>query len=368
MSIKQRLLLLVSTVVTAVAVAVTYHYFESAVHYSTNLVWNTWLQTGTNRLLVVPVCIGLTVVFFGVQHLLDRKSEKQESEGLGEAPEATLVNFAKVISIGFFSLLAGASLGPEAILVPACLVIGAFIGNKLFPKQKQLIGLLTALGFVALFAAFFDSVIAGMLGLLLIGKQTKTKLSAPLVLLSLLASIITKAALNVLEGSAYVQLPQHVASPDAAALLAVALLVAVGFGVTYMIKLAHRVFAKDFAFVTEGPWWGRALLAGAGLSALYLFGGPLVEFTGNQSIAPMLQQAAGLGYVGLAWIFIIKILAIAWSKALGYRGGLVFPSVFVASIAVAFAQLAVSNLSFMVGFIAVMSGILVANSKAKILF
>src|SRR5690606_24780546 len=133
MTVKQRLLLLISTVTTAVAVAVTYHYFESAVHYSTNLVWNTWLKTGANRIIVVPLCLGLSLVFFGVQHFLDRKSEKQVSDGLGEAPDATLLNFAKVISIGFFSLLAGASLGPEAILVPACLVIGAYIGKKLFP-------------------------------------------------------------------------------------------------------------------------------------------------------------------------------------------------------------------------------------------
>ncbi len=368
MTFKQRLLLLISTAITATTVALTYHYFESAVHYSTNAIWNTWLKTGTNRLLLVPLCLGLSLVFFGLQHFLDKASEKQASEGLGEAPVATIANFAKVISIGFFSLLAGVSLGPEAILVPACLVVGAFIGKKMFPKQKEIIGLLAALGFVALFAAFFNSVLAGLLGLLLIGKQTKTKLTTPLVVLSILASLITVGTLQLIDGSAYVSLPSHVASPDSAAVLACVLLVAVGFAITHLIAIAHRVFVNDFEFVTSGSWWGRALLAGTGLSALYLFGGPLVQFTGNQAIAPMIQQAASLGYVGLAWIFGIKILAIAWSKALGYRGGLVFPSVFAASVAVAFAQLAVSNLSFMVGFSAVMVGILVANAKVKILF
>lgn len=368
MTIMKRLILLVSTVLTAIIVAATYHYFESAVHYSTNLVWNTWLKTGTNRMLVVPLCIGLTLLFFGVQHLLDRKSEKEVSEGLGQVPDATILNFAKVITIGFFSLLAGASLGPEAILVPACMVIGAYIGTKLFPNQKEIIRLLSALGFVALFAAFFDSFIAGMLGLLLIGKQTKAKLTLPLILFSALASYTTVFMLNILEGSAYMEFPTHVAAPDMASVLAVVGLLVAGVGITGLLKLTHDLFERDFAFVKEGPWWGRAMLAGAGLAALYLFGGPLVQFTGNQSIAPLLQQAATLGLGGLLWIIGIKILAIAWSKALGYRGGLVFPSVFVASAAVALAQLYVSNLSFMVGLIAVMVGIIAADTKAKVLF
>lgn len=364
----KKLLLLLATVLTAVAVAITYHYFESVVHLSTNYIWNSWLKTGTNRLLVVPLCIGLTLVFFGVQHLLDRKSEKQTSEGLGQAPEATLLNFAKVITIGFFSLLAGASLGPEAILVPACMVVGAFIGTKLFPNQKELIRLLGALGFVALFAAFFNSFIAGMLGLLLIGKQTKAKLTLPLILLSALASYSTVFMLKLLEGSAYIEFPTHVAAPDMASVLAVAGLLVAGAGITFLLKLTHDLFERDFDFVAEGSWWARGLLAGAGLSALYLFGGPLVQFTGNQAIAPLLQQAASFGLVGLLWLIGIKILAIAWSKALGYRGGLVFPSVFVATAAVALAQQYVNNLSFMVGLIAVMVGIIAADTKAKILF
>lgn len=367
MTVKQRLLLLISTVITAVAVALTYHYFELAVHHATDAIWTNWLHTDINRFLIVPLCITLTLIFFGVQHVLDRKSEKQVSEGLGQAPEASLINFAKILSIGFFSLLAGASLGPEAILVPACLVIGAFIGRKLFPKQQELIGLMTALGFVSLFAAFFNAIIAGLLGLVLIGKQTKAKLTIPLVLLSLLASISTVKTLAVVEGKAYLNLPSHVASPDPAAVLVVLLLVGVGFAITHLLSIAHRVFAEDFEFITTGAWWTRGLLAGTGLSALYLFGGPLVQFTGNQSIAPMLQQSAALGYIGLFWIFVVKILAIAWSKALGYRGGLVFPSVFVACTAVAFAQLYVSNLSFLIGFIAVMIGMLAAESKVKIL-
>ena len=86
-------------------------------------------------------------------------------------------------------------------------------------------------------------------------------------------------------------------------------------------------------------WWLRGLVAASGLSALYLLGGPLVEFTGNKSIVPMLNQAASLGAIGLIWLVVIKTATISWSKAMGYRGGLIFPTVFIASTLVAIAQL-----------------------------
>lgn len=368
MTLGKRLLLLAATIVTAVGVAVTYHYFESAVHHATNFIWNTWLNTGTERLILVPLCIGLTVAYFGAQHWLDRKSEKQVAEGLGQAPKATVVNYVKVLSIGFLSLLAGASLGPEAILVPACMVVGSYIGSKFFPKQETLSALLGAIGFVALFAAFFHSFLAGMLGLVVIVKQVKTKFTLPLILLAALASYVTVQVLAWFGKSAYMPLPQTEGSVNLVLLLAIAGLVVAGFVITNVLKIAHNVFAADFAFLREGPWWNRALLAGAGLSALYLLGGPLVQFTGNESIAPLLQQASELGAVGVLWILGIKILAIAWSKALGYRGGLVFPSVFVASAAVVFAQFYVPNVNFAIGVIAVMAGIISADNKAKILF
>jgi len=48
--------------------------------------------------------------------------------------------------------------------------------------------------------------------------------------------------------------------------------------------------------------------------------------------------------------------------------GLVFPSVFSASVLVAIAQTAVTDLSFTVGLIAALVGILAANAKTKTLF
>jgi H+/Cl- antiporter ClcA len=93
----------------------------------------------------------------------------------------------------------------------------------------------------------------------------------------------------------------------------------------------------------------------------------LVEFTGNKSIMPMLQQASSLGLSGLVWIVVVKVAAISWSKAVGYRGGMIFPIIFIAAVLVAIVQLYVPGFNFIYGLIAAIIGALVANRRTHVL-
>lgn len=364
----KRLWLLVATVLVGVVVALIYFYFEALVHHGIDLVWTDWLDTGTHRWLVVPICLVVSLVFFGLQHYLDPKSEHSESHGLGETPRPTLTNLAKVLFLGFWSLVAGASLGPEAILVPACMIAGGYIGAKSFRHDNQAAKLLGAAGFIALMAAFFHSFIAGMLGLLLVKKQTKTPLSLFIVVIAAVASWATVYTLGLLSSPAFVNLPKTDWHFNMRSLLALLILIAGGYAVTYGIGASHAMITRLHGRIAKGGWWLRSLAAAIGLSTLYLLGGTLVEFTGNKSIVPMLKQSADLGVIGLLWLVIVKIAAISWSKSMGYRGGLVFPTVFVASILVAIAKLHVAELSFIYGLIAVLIGIFLAERRVKILF
>lgn len=357
-----------STVLVAIAVALTYYYFEYAIHHSITYIWDTTLKTDTHRVLVIPVCIVISLIFFGIQHYLDPQSEEQESHGLGEAPGPTITNFAKVLFIGFFSLVAGASLGPEAILVPASLIIGGYAGVKLFKQDKEIVKLLSMVGFVALFAAFFNSFIAGMLGLILITKQLKIKLDSDLLIIAAIASLVTVGALKVLGGSAYTKLPETAWHISVSGIIAMILLVAAGYIYTNLLGATDKALTSVHQRLEGKNWWTRALAAAGGLSILYLLGGTLVEFTGNESIQPMLKQSASLGAIGLFWILLVKIAAISWSKRLGYRGGLVFPSVFVAAVLVAIIQLFIKDIGFTIGLVAAMVGILAAEAKVKVLF
>jgi H+/Cl- antiporter ClcA len=355
------------TALVGVGAAITYFYFESAVHHSIDYVWNDLFDTETYRLLVVPVCAVITLAYFGAQHLLDPKSEKHEAHGLGSIPSPTILNYLKVLAIGFLSLVAGASMGPEAILVPACVIIGSYIGSKLDGSSPDNIKVYGVAGFIGLFAAFFNSFFAGLLSLLLIKKEFKTEITLQAIVLAAVAAGSTALTLDLLKSSAFVPNPSYSWSVNPATILALALLFVGGWIITHALGAAHGYAVKLTKAFLNREWWVRGMIAAAGLSLLYLLGGSLVQFTGNEAILPMLQKSAELGFLGLLWLFIVKILAISWSKAAGYRGGLIFPTIFAASVLVAMARLYVDDLNMLYGLLAVMAGVFYAEAKVKIL-
>lgn len=361
--VKQLLLI----VLVGFGVAITYFYFEALVRHSTAYIWDDVFQADEHRWVVVPLCWVLTLAYFGIQHRLDPKSEGQQSEGLGSIPTPTVVNYVKVLLLGFLSLLAGASLGPEAILVPACVLLGSYIGVKFTHGNQQQARLLGMAGFIALFTAFFNSFIVGILGLFLIKKQFKLAITSKILVVAVVASGVSAATLSLLESSAYVKTPQHSWGLDPGGIFLLMLLGAAGYGMTFALKTIYTASQQIVQRLALQQWWARGLMAATGLSVLYIFGGPLVWFTGNESIVPMFQQATSLGFLGLLGVLIAKLLAISWSRASGYRGGLIFPTVFAASVLVAIAQLAMHDLNHVYGIIVVLAGMFTADAKAKFL-
>jgi H+/Cl- antiporter ClcA len=363
-------LLLVSCALVGILVAVTYFAFEYAVHHSISIIWTSWFNSNTTRLLVVPLCVILTLIFFGLQHFLDRSSENKESHGLGGSlQKPTLKRLAIVLTLGFFSLVAGASLGPEAVLVPASMIIGSYVGIKLYKKDETLVKALAASAIMALMAAFFNSFIVGVLAIFLVKKQAKTKITPILAAIAVVASGSAVLTLKVIDpNNNYFNFPPFSLRVALIDLALAVVLIAAGYVITFALKYAHMGFDYVRSKDKMNTWWLAALVASIVLSGLYLLGGPLVQFTGNESIAPMLSQAATLGIIGLVWVLTVKVVAISWSKAMGYRGGLVFPMIFVASTLVAISQLVIKDANFGAGLIAAMIGILAAERKAKILF
>jgi H+/Cl- antiporter ClcA len=296
-----RAILIPATILTAVCVSLVYFYFEAAVRNSTNFIWQSLLNTETRRLLVVPASILLSLIFFGVQRFYDKKNEQAEVEGLGGVPVPTAKNFIKVIGLGFLSLIAGASLGPEAILLPASLIIGGYLAEKVF-KKDIFASALSSAGFIAIIAAFFNSFWAGLLGLLLLKRQQKLKLDAFALFIASIASLVTVLVLSQLSSRPYAKLPaSHWHVSLSSSLIILALLVC-GFATTHLFHLLHKLLNGLNKKSWERGWLFHGLLTGAGISALYLLGGPLIEFTGNESIVPMLHKATSLGILGLLWL------------------------------------------------------------------
>ena len=117
----------------------------------------------------------------------------------------------------------------------------------------------------------------------------------------------------------------------------------------------------------DNNWLVTANIAGLGLGVLFLIGGPLVQFTGNESVAPLFAQATELGVGGLLLIVLIKIVVIAWSLAMGYRGGLVFPFILVASGVVAIGTLYNADLNVLLAVFIFLAGLLKADRKANLI-
>lgn len=354
---------IVLAVAIGIGVALTYLIFERAVHHSTMYVWTELFNSNVVRWLVVPLSLGLGLAYFGVQHWLDPKSEGHEAHGLGGVSQTSLRNFAKILFIGYFSLIAGASLGPEAVLVPACVVLGGYFGRRV-GKGASMYG---ALGFVALMASFFNSFSIGVLSLLLVKKQLKLPLSKQLVVLGVIASGGATVVLHLLEGGGYLHLPRASWHVNLAMVIVLTVLFAGGYTLAFALKYLHEGVDRLGRVVSRHTWWVHALVASSGLAALYLIGGPLIQFTGNESIRPVLDQASDLGLFSLLIVLVSKLSAMAWSRALGYRGGLIFPVVFASSVLVAIATLYVSELNVLYALFVTVAGCMVADRRADIL-
>jgi H+/Cl- antiporter ClcA len=364
-----QLKLLLSCIPVGIVVALTYFLFEAAVRNSIHYIWISVFNSQNLCYEVLPLAVIGALIFFGLQHRLDPGSQNYETRGLGGNPiTPTLKNLGIILGLGFLSLVGGASLGPEAILVPASVLIGAGIGSRLFKTNHEASQGLAAAALMALMAAFFHSFIIGVLSVFLVMQQSKTKLSPGLVLVAVVSSASSYLTLHLIDPSnRYFNFPVltwRVAFID---LFVGLILIVAGYLATYALKYAHSAFVRLRSRASLSQWWQLAIAAGVGLGLFYLLGGPLVEFTGNESIAPLVAQASSLGIIGVLIVLLVKLLVIGWSKAIGYRGGLIFPMIFVASALTSLLQLGFRDLSFGTGLIAALSGILMAERKAKIL-
>lgn len=363
----KKILVLLAVCLVGVGSALTYHFFESVVHGAIDFVWYDTFNTDVNRWIILPLSLVFSLIFFGLQHFLDRKSETSEEEGLGNMPKPIFSNYGKVLLIGFFSLLAGAALGPEAILVPACMLLGGIVGAQVFKGQKQAVSLLAAAGLIALFTAFFHSFWVGLISIFLLLNKPGVKFKPIFLIVAALASGSSLLTLNLIEAQPYVQLPGGPFSLSVRNVIIGAFLVLAGYLVIALLGAIHNQADKLRKSKELQHWVVRAVIASVVLCALFFIGGPLVEFTGNKSISPMFEQASGLGLSGLLLILFVKIATISWSKAIGYRGGMIFPTIFLATVLVAIIQLYIPEFNVVFGVITVLVGAFLANTKNHVL-
>jgi H+/Cl- antiporter ClcA len=309
--------------------------FEWVVKHGTDWLWNDVVDSDDVRWRVVPLALALSIALSALMRGLGQPrwtaphmDPLGPAEGSGDepAPAPALPALATILLVGAAGLIAGASLGPEAPLVGMSVGLGAWAAGRVDLGAVGRVLILASAG--ALLVAFFGSLIPIAIPLVIVYQRTR-RLQPAAVMAIALGGLAAWGTVWLVHGDhhGYGSIPSdavHARDYVAAVVLGV---IAVAIGALL------RWFVRRLAVVTEqvqarAPWWLAAAVFGSVLGALYLVGGPSVQFSGSEGSVMLLSGEVHYGTWALAGIAVVKLLATSWSLTAGYRGGLVFPSVF----------------------------------------
>jgi H+/Cl- antiporter ClcA len=347
--------------------AVVFVVFEAVIDDGSDEVWNTLAHTDDTRWLVVPLAIVLSICFSFIVRLVgqSRFTEPKTdllAEGIPSEP-ATVGSIAVIFLIGATSLIAGASLGPEASLVALSFAIGSWLAGHSHAGDDTKALVLASVG--ALLVAFVGSIVPVVIPLLLLRQQKMwTTRRAVLAVVAGITAYITLFVIQLGSTDGYGTIP---ASTDFGVH---DFLTALGVGVlAVFVAHAFKRLVQLFLVVTKHidavlPWTLTAALFGAGLGLAYLAGGQTTEFSGQAGTKMLLQTATTYSAIALGGIALAKLVATAWSLTSGYRGGVVFPSIFMAVATGLFVSRVAGSLGGPGVVVGVVAGILTALTGA----
>jgi len=356
------LLGLISAVITFAFVAI--------VHQGTALLWEqAAVALGLDlRLFTLLVCtlggllVGLLVKLFG-DHTGIFADVMLE---FGKTGRFDYRNAPGIVVTAFVSLIAGASLGPEAPLADACGGMGTLLADrlKLDDQETRAVGFS---GVSAMLAAFITSPFAGaLLGLESAqggpgGRKTYFWVLFP----SLLASAVATVVFVLLSGTFFESLyvfPDY--TPRLADLFYAAPLGLIGGIVGLLFMLSLRGLQRLFQPM-KGSVVLRGLLGGLGMGIIGALL-PLTLFSGEAGTSDLIAHAAEIGVLMLIVLCVAKLFATTLVLATGWKGGYIFPLMFAGVALGLAANLLFPNIPVAVAVAATMAGALVATLRAPL--
>jgi H+/Cl- antiporter ClcA len=309
--------------------------FEWVVKHGTDWLWNDVVDSDDVRWRVVPLALVLSVALSALLRWLRQpRMAPPHVDPLGaaeepDAPPPSAGAVGTILAVGAAGLLAGASLGPEAPLLGATTALGVWAAARADVRPSSGVLVLASAG--ALLVAFFGSLIALAIPLLILHQRTERGRARPYqaMVAIVVAGLAAWLTVWLLQGNhhGYGTIPSSGVEAHDYAVAIVLGLVAVAIGALLRWFIA-RLTSVPEQLHDRTPWWLAAALFGAVLGALYLLGGPTVQFSGSEGSAMLLHGEVHYGPWALAGLALVKLAATSWSVTAGYRGGLVFPSVF----------------------------------------
>lgn len=362
--------LLVLVAVLGLLSALVTFFFMALVHQGTMLIWEQAAATlGVDpRIFTIMVCtsggllVGLLVKYFGDHSGIFAEVMLE----FGKTGRFDYRSAPGIVVTAFVSLIAGASLGPEAPLADACGGMGTLLAERL-KLDEQETRTMGYSGVSGMLAAFITSPFGGaILGLESAQGGTGGKQAYFWVLFpSLLSSSVATVVFVLLSGSFFETLyrfPSY--TPQLVDLFYAVPLGLVGgaVGLLFMVSLKRlqQLFRPMKAHVVL-----RGLIGGLGFG---LIGAllPLTLFSGEEGTVDLIAHAAEIGVLMLIVLGLVKLFATGLLLATGWKGGYIFPIMF-ASVALGMAlNLIFPSIPVAVTVAATMAGALVAALKAPL--
>jgi H+/Cl- antiporter ClcA len=237
-------------------------------------------------------------------------------------PLKALPGVALVIILG---LAGGVSLGPESPIIAINTAIAVALVARMSPKMpQQLVVVMTVSATVG--ALFGTPVASALLLTAMFTAAVSTSRLWDRLFLPLVAAGAGSVTMTFLGGgSLALTLPPYSPSPlDLATGSAVAIASALfAIAAAWALPRVHGLFRRlrhPVIYVTLG---------GLLLGILGALGGPITLFKGLSQMNELVATSASLSVIALVTIAIIKLLALLVSAAAGFRGGRIFPAVFI---------------------------------------
>jgi len=248
-----------------------------------------------------------------------------EGHGVGGDPVSPRHTVGLVL-VSLVSLTAGASLGPEAALLAVALALGTWLADR--ARRVELGKLFGMSGVGSLLAGLMGSPLAPAVLTLEVTHLTGLNLYVFLVpvLVASVVGLLTFEA--ILDGPLLdIALPGYSAVELAHVLEALAIAgvaAAVGLLTIAVFRAVDRAFRP-----LERRLVLRATLGGLGIGLVALAAGEETLFSGEHELEVLLADPEAYGLAALLLLLGGKIVAFALSLATGFRGGRIFPVLFI---------------------------------------
>ncbi|MER5932691.1 ion channel protein [Streptomyces sp. NPDC002054] len=259
------------------------------------------------------------------------------------------------------TLAGGVSLGPENPILAANIALAYWLGHRAFPAAEG--SLWVGLGAAGTVGALFGTPVAAALVLTETMSTTKDttplwdRLFGPLVA----AGAAGLTAFLLSDQSFSTNLPEF-GKPGwidlLAALVVVSVAALLGLAAIYVFPYLHRVFhalRNPVLALTAG---------GVVLGLLGALGGRLTLFKGLEQMKELTADIGAYSWGTLLLMCVVKLVAMVTASAAGFRGGRIFPAVFVGVALGLSANALVPAVHPVVGVTCGVLGVLLATTRS----